>query len=121
MTRFAFFLALWPLPSAAQDFALRDGDQMFTRAALAEAVTGQTLTFYDDGQSRFSAGGSYSYTYAPVNGGGTQFGTFAVMEDGIICIVYRNGWDRCDMYVRSSGRLVVLTQEGERYPVRPAE
>ena len=42
-----------------------------------------------------------------------------VLEDGIICIVYRNGFDRCDMYVRSGGRLVVLTEDGERYPVRP--
>lgn len=117
--RLALLLTLFPFCASAQDFALRDGDVPLDPAALAEAVTGRTLIFYDDGQSRFSAGGAYSYTYSAANGGGTQFGTFTVMGDGIICILYRNGADRCDMYVRSGGRLTVLTEEGARFPVRP--
>ena len=104
--------------AAAQDYALRDSDERFDVPGLSAALTGRSLTFFDDGVSRFSAGGSYSYTYGVQNGGGSQFGTFTVMPGGIVCILYRNGFDRCDMYVRSGGRIVVLTEDGERYPVR---
>lgn len=112
-------VALLPGSAPAQDFALREGDQRFDRAGLEAEITGRTLTFFDDGESRFSPGGAYSYTYGAVNGGGTQFATFTVLPEGIVCILYRNGMDRCDMYVRANGRLVVLTEEGERFPVRP--
>ncbi len=117
--RLSLALLLLPTPALAQDFALRDSDTRFGRAELEAELAGRTLTFFDDGESRFSPGGAYSYTYGPVNGGGTQFGTFTVLPEGIVCILYRNGMDRCDMYVRSNGRLVVLTEEGERFPVRP--
>ena len=114
-------LAALAAPAVAQDWALRDSDARFAPGTLGEAVAGRTLTFYDDGQSRFSAGGSYSYTYSAANGGGTQFGTWAEAEDGRICIAYRNGFSRCDMYVLAEGRMVVLTEDGGRYPTRPAE
>jgi len=106
-------------PALAQEWSLRPTDTRFDAASVAAAVRGQRLVFYDDGESRFSAGGAYSYTYAPQNGGGTQFGTWAAGEDGVICIAYRNGWSRCDMYVEADGRLVVLTEDGGRFPVRP--
>jgi len=76
-----------------------------------------TLTFFDDGQSKYSSGGAYSYTYA--NGGGTAFGQFEVRPDGLVCITFRNGRGRCDMYVRSRGRTVMITSRGERFPIRP--
>lgn len=119
MRLLALILMCLPASLWGQEFAVRDGDERFDIAGLTDAVTGRTLVFYDDGVSKFSAGGAYSYTYSEVNGGGTQFGAFTVMADGIICILYRNGFDRCDMYVRSNNRLVVLTETGERYPVRP--
>lgn len=102
----------------AQDWAIRDGDTRLTRAQAHDLTAGRTLVFYDDGQSKFSVGGSYSYTYA--NGGGTAFGQFTVLDDGQICIAYNNGFSRCDLYVRNKGRLVLLTEKGERFPVRPA-
>ncbi len=118
MKGLAAVIAILPFAAVAQEFAVRDGDTLFDRAGLENEVTGRTLLFFDDGRSKFSAGGAYSYTYSEVNGGGTQFGSFAIKDDGIICILYRNGFDRCDMYVRSNGRLVVLTGNGDRYPVR---
>lgn len=108
-------------PAIAQDWALRATDERFDAAGLEAAITGRTLTFFDDGQSRFSAGGAYSYTYSIANGGGSQFGTWSAGAEGMICIAYRNGFSRCDMYVRADGRLVVLTGEGGRFPVRPEE
>ena len=113
---------LWPLlvllagSAAAGNWNLRDSDQVMDADALARIADGGSLTFFDDGMSLFSAGGAYSYTYA--NGGGTAFGRFRVQDGGVICIDYRNGFGRCDKYVRNAGRLVLLTEDGERYPVK---
>ncbi len=102
----------------AQDWNLRRDDVVLDQAALALIADGGSLTYYDDGVSLFSAGGSYSYTYA--NGGGTAFGRFRVEDQGQICIDYRNGFSRCDTYVRNGARLVLLTEKGERFPVKTA-
>ena len=103
-------------PVVAQDWNLRGSDAILDAAAMARIADGGSLRFYDDGLSRFSAGGAYSYTYA--NDGGTAFGRFRVEAEGIICIDYRNGMSRCDKYVRNDGRLVLLTTNGERFPVK---
>ncbi|MCE8007310.1 hypothetical protein [Aestuariivita sp.] len=102
--------------ATAQDWNLRDSDAVLGAAEMAMIADGGSLTYYDDGVSLFSAGGAYSYTYA--DGGGTAFGQFRIEEGGQICIDYRNGFARCDMYVRNNGRLVLLTADGERYPVK---
>ncbi len=101
----------------AADWNLRAGDEPLARDAL-NGLAGRTLTFYDDGQSRYSAGGSYSYTYSKENGGGTAFGTYHIAEDGSICTEFRNGFSRCDLFVHSKGRLVLIDEKGNRYPVR---
>lgn len=121
MTRFLtslFALALLTTPGWAADWSLRPGDTPLDATEL-DGLAGQVLTFYDDGQSRYSAGGSYSYTYSPANGGGTAFGRYALADDGSVCVTFRNGFDRCDLYVRNKGRLILITQTGERFPVRP--
>ena len=94
---------------------MRQGDHRLTGDELVALTAGNTLTFYDDGQSRFSVGGSYSYSYAS---GATAFGRYEIGQDGQICVQYRNGFSRCDVYVRNSGRLVLLTARGERFPIR---
>ena len=113
----SLIFACSPLPVTAQDWALRDGDRRLDRAALEGVTQGKPLVFYDDGQSRFFATGVYTYTYA--NAGGTAYGVYELKNDGRICIAFRNGFGRCDLYVLNEGRLVLLTECGERYPVRP--
>lgn len=81
-----------------------------------EMTRNQTLIFYEGGQSRYSVGGAYSYSY---QGGGTAFGRFQIEGDGTICIAFNNGRSRCDAFVRSHGRLVMITQSGDRFPIRP--
>lgn len=108
--------ALSASPVAAQDWNLRDDDLILNRDAAAAMTDGRTLVFFDDGQSKFSPGGAYSYTYA--NDGGTAFGIFTVMNDGRVCIEFRNGFDRCDMYVRNKSLLILLTEKGERFPIK---
>ncbi|WP_298839795.1 hypothetical protein [uncultured Roseobacter sp.] len=104
------------LPVAAQDWALRSSDRALDATETRALTEGQTLTFFDDGQSKYSAGGAYSYTYAS---GQTAYGAYRIQPDGTVCITFRNGFGRCDRYVESAGRIVLLTEKGERYPVRP--
>lgn len=81
-------------------------------------VLGRELVFFDDGKSRYAAGGSYSWTYSAENGGGSWYGTHAFMEDGTVCIDFRRLRGRCDIFVLSGERLVLLTEDGGRFPVR---
>lgn len=116
--RAGLLLSLISFPAMAAEWSLRSGDNPFTPEEAA-ALEGRTLTFYDDGRSKYEAGGVYSYTYSEVNGGGTAWGEYRVMPDGSICVDFQNGFDRCDLFVRAGGRLVLITEDGERYPVRP--
>ncbi|MDA0963063.1 MAG: hypothetical protein O2898_09110 [Proteobacteria bacterium] len=119
-TAVAFALCLVAGGAAAQspspDWTLLPGDMPLSVDDLGSLTNGGSLTFHDDGISRFSAGGSYSYTYA--NQGGTAFGTFDIRDDGKICIDFRNGAGCCDLYVRNGLRLILLTENGERFPVK---
>ncbi|WP_170469466.1 hypothetical protein [Ruegeria arenilitoris] len=115
MTRFLIFALLAASPVSAAEWPTKPGDTRLTPDEL-DALAGRTLTFYDDGQAKFSAGGAYSYTYAS---GDAAFGTYSIAEDGSVCIAYRNGFSRCDLYVRSGERLILIDEKGDRYPVRP--
>jgi hypothetical protein len=101
---------------SAQDWSIRPGDRLLTRIEVDALTAGRTLVFYDDGQSKYSHGGSYSYTYAS---GQTAFGQYRIEPDGTVCISYRNGFARCDRYVENGARIVLLTEGGERFPLRP--
>ena len=114
MTRNLIFALLIASPSWAAEWPTKPGDIPLSPVEL-EQLAGRTLTFYDDGQSKFSAGGAYSYTYAS---GDSAFGTYSIAQDGSVCIAYRNGFSRCDLYVRSGDRLILIDEKGDRYPVR---
>ena len=119
MTRLFLILAICiSTPLWAAEWATKPGDVPLNQQEL-DALAGQTFTFYDDGQSRYSTGGAYSYSYSETNVGGTAFGTYRIAEDGSVCVDYRNGLSRCDLYVRSGDRLILINEKGERYPVRP--
>ena len=115
MIRYLLFALLSASPLSAAEWALKPGDVPLTFEEL-NGLAGRTLTFFDDGRSKYSAGGAYSYTYAS---GDAAFGTYSIAEDGSVCIAYRNGFSRCDLYVRSGERLVLIDEKGDRYPVRP--
>ncbi len=103
-------------PVVAADWAIRDNDQPLTREEVDALTAGQTLVFYDEGRSMYSVGGAYSYTYAS---GESAFGQYTIADDGTVCIFYRNGFRRCDRYVRNGNRIVLLTENGLRFPIRP--
>ena len=104
----------------AEEWKLRADDLPLTQDEARALTSDTTLSFYDDGQSRYFSDGRYTYTYSEKNGGGTAYGRFAVQDDGSVCVTYPNGFGRCDLYVMAGERLVLINQKGERYPVRPA-
>ncbi|MCR9108145.1 hypothetical protein [Marivita sp. XM-24bin2] len=118
MIRFALAFALIPVNLCAQQAVPRETDRLLQQAALDALLRGGTITFYDDGQSRFYEDGRYTYTYA--NNGGTGYGYFTVMTDSTICIEFVTGASRCDLYVfDETDRLIVITEAGDRFPTRP--
>ncbi|OBY27822.1 hypothetical protein A9D60_13765 [Leisingera sp. JC1] len=111
------FLCLTAGSAVADSWQLRPGDTPFAQAEL-EALPGQSFRFFDGGESQYSSGGAYAYTYSAENGGGTAWGTYRIAGDGSICVDFTNGFSRCDLYVRNSGRVILITRQGERFPVR---
>lgn len=101
--------------AAAQDWAGRKGDVAPSQEALSQTLVGQTLVFFDNGRSEFAADGAYSYTY---DQGGTAYGRYEIGPDATVCILFQNGFDRCDRYVINGARLIVQTAAGDRFPVR---
>ena len=111
-------LVLIPFGAQAQDLAPRESDVLLDQTEMIEDVVGQTHEFFDGGQSFFSISGSYSYTYPD---GGIAYGRWDIPNDvapGVICTYFRHGFSRCDRYVRSNGRLLLITDSGDRFPIR---
>lgn len=99
----------------AQDWATRDGDVPMTPAEMQAEEVGRQLTFFDNGVSAYGPEGTYSHTY---DGGDTALGVYTLGEDGVVCTVFRNGFDRCDKIVHNGAKLVVITKKVDRFPVR---
>lgn len=111
-------LACWMAGTAvAQTFTPKDGDEILDGFALTDVLAGQVLVFYDDGQSKYYDDGRYSYTYA--GEGGAAYGYWAVDESGAVCIEFLNEATRCDMYVMNGDRMILIDENGNRFPVRP--
>ena len=118
MIRYVLLPLVLPTLLFAQDWAPRGSDTLFEQTDLDRLLRGETITFFDDGQSRFFEDGRYTYTYA--NNGGTGYGYFEIRDDSTVCIEFVTGFSRCDLYVTDAAdRLVVITETGDRFPVRP--
>ncbi len=116
--RILWMLALLAGPAAAQEFEPKASDQVLDAAAMAAQVVGRTHEFFDGGVSFFSVSGIYTYTY---NDGARAYGEWQLRDDGaggVICTSFEAGFSRCDMYVHDGTRLVLITEDGTRFPVR---
>jgi len=106
-------------PAMAQEWNTRGSDAMIARGDLDTLLRGRILTFYDGGQSEFYGDGRYTYTYA--NEGGTAYGYWDITADSTVCLRFVHGAARCDYYVRDADRLVLITEGGDRFPIRPTD
>ena len=102
--------------TAAAQAGLRDSDIRLSQAELSAELAGQVVEFYDQSQAFYEAGGGYRYVYAP--GDPPFVGTYAVTDDSAVCVTFDNGFSRCDTYVQAGERLVLIVENGDRYPVK---
>lgn len=116
MIRLLICMMLIATPVVAQNWNTRETDQLLSKTDLEARLVGQTITFYDDGQSRYYDDGRYTYTY---DGGGTAHGYFELRPDGVVCVEYVHGFERCDRFVMTGENLILLTEAGDRFPIRP--
>lgn len=107
---------LMAAPAWAEGWKMRDGDQLFDEVALRALLSGRELVFYDEGRSVFGLDGAYSYTYG---GGGLWEGRWRAEAGSVVCVTFVTGASRCDRIVRNGERLLLLTEKGERFPIKP--
>lgn len=115
--KYALLPLLLAAPVSAQEYATRDTDNLPTFETLAETILDHDLEYFDGGVSRYNTDGTYTWTYNPDNGGGTWYGHHEISEN-IVCITFVTGVERCDMFVTVDDRLTVLTEGGDRFPIR---
>ncbi|KMW60546.1 hypothetical protein AIOL_000708 [Candidatus Rhodobacter oscarellae] len=108
-------LTLLAAPSLAQQ-APRDGDVLLSKDELTALVSGKMLEFFTGGFARHGTDGGYDYRYA-IDGAPAP-GRYEVRDDSTICITFHNGFDRCDLLVKSGERYVMVIKNGDRYPVK---
>ncbi|MDH5529763.1 MAG: hypothetical protein OEY05_06970 [Paracoccaceae bacterium] len=113
-----FCIALFVSASAtasAAEWAMRTGDQPFEAAELAAFLASQEVRFYDGGRSEYGPDDAYAYVYSSED---RAEGKFRIMDDGSVCIAFDNGFSRCDLYVRSGDRVLLIDEKGDRFPLR---
>ena len=113
--RLTILLTLLPFAALAQD-GLRDGDTVLDRAAMDALLTGQVVEFYDGSKSRYGTDGRYGYTYT--DDGPVWAGAYTLHDDSRVCVDFHNGSTRCDRFVRNGERVVLITEDGTRFPAR---
>lgn len=104
------------IATAATAQGLRDGDTMLDVAQIEAQLAGNSVLFYDGSEARFGVNGDYSYRYTPEDA--PFVGTYAATADSRVCVVFSGGANRCDTYVLDGDRLVLITDDGLRFPVK---
>lgn len=114
MIKALFFLVVLSAPASAQ--GVRADDVMMSPAELNALLGGSTVEFFDGSKARYASDGGYTYTFTDE---GPEFvGTYTAAAESQICVTFTNGASRCDTYVRSGERLVMVIEDGTRFPVR---
>lgn len=113
--RLATIFTLVALPAIAQQ-GIRDSDQILTAAQMSDLLNDQVLEFFDGSKSHFTSDGAYHYTYT--DDGPPWTGRFQVDDDSLVCVDFDNGSRHCDRFVRDGERVVLITEDGLRFPVR---
>ncbi len=108
----SFFIAL-SAPLYAQ--GVRASDTLLSETDTMDRLSGQVVEFFDGSKARYARDGRYAYTYTDDQDPFT--GTFTASDGGVVCVTFENGFARCDTYVLSGERLVLIIEDGTRFPV----
>lgn len=108
-------LILMTLPAAAQD-GVRSADRVLSAIELRDLLAGQSIEFFDGSKSRFETDGRYAYTYT--DDGPAWTGTYQLQDESLVCVDFDNGSRRCDRFVLNGERVVLIIEDGTRFPVR---
>lgn len=95
---------------------MRDSDIKLSKSELTEILSDQVLEFYTNGLATYWSDGRYDYRYEP--NGARAPGHYEIMADSTVCTSFLSGFHRCDYIVRANDRIVMIIENGERYPVR---
>ena len=113
--RLALFIALAATPALSQE-GFRTSDRKLEIAETRTLLAGQVVEFHDGSKSRFGEDGLYQYTYT--DDGPIWRGEYTVPDESLVCVDFGNGSSRCDLYVHDGTRIVLITADGLRFPVR---
>ncbi|MEM6635682.1 MAG: hypothetical protein AAF667_07295 [Pseudomonadota bacterium] len=118
MRRYLFaILSLVGTAAFAQGF--RDTDKFFDVDGLTTVLSGQVIEFYDGSLASYGVAGDYEFAYAP---GEPPFrGIYEIGDRGEVCVDFDNGFGRCDTYVRSTDRIILVIEDGQRFPVKSVQ
>ena len=108
-------LLVLPAMAHAQE-GLRPTDTVLNRDEMSELLSGQLVEFFDGSKSRYGLDGRYAYTYT--DDGTAWTGTYRLLDDSLVCVDFDNGSRRCDRFVRNGERVVLIIEDGTRFPVR---
>ena len=105
------------LPSfALAQEGVRASDTILNQSEMQDLLTGQIVEFFDGSKSRYDADGRYAYTYT--DDGPEWTGSYRLSDDSLVCVDFDNGSARCDRFVKDGTRLVLIIEDGTRFPVR---
>lgn len=102
-------------PAFAKE-GLRTSDTELDRAGLTALLSGQVIEFFDGSKSTYRQNGRYEYTYT--DDGPIWAGAYRMEADSAVCVDFDNGSARCDFIVKNGARVVLITTDGLRFPVR---
>ncbi|MBT8458319.1 MAG: hypothetical protein HKP37_01345 [Boseongicola sp.] len=99
----------------AQD-GLRESDMKLDMAALTALLSGQVVEFFDGSKSSYLNDSRYEYTYT--DDGPIWAGAYRMEDNSAVCVDFDNGSARCDFFVKDGARVILITSDGLRFPVR---
>ena len=115
MRKFLSLLLILPVAAMAQD-GVRPPATKLTQPEMTELLSDRVVEFFDGSKSQYGADGRYAYTYT--DDGPSWTGTFRLENDSMVCVDFDNGANRCDRFVRAGERIVLIIEDGTRFPVR---
>jgi len=103
------------LSGAAAAQAHLDSDTPFSAEYLAARLEGRRIEFFDGSTAAYAATATMSISTPPDDRPWT--GGWESRDGSLVCVSFTGGRLRCDMTVRASGRLLLVTAGGLRFPV----